>query len=159
MTDDPTPIAEALDQAVQAPGPVELTAAGPDGIPAHIAVDVDEVGPIGVRIRRLRVQSPPGASLGDRAERLASRLRPDGERMVPVEVDPVLGGGVLRTARDEVDGGYFEATLDPEGATELTRVAVDPATGDRAAAPFTVTRGQLRRLAEDLHGATTAAPD
>lgn len=158
---DPTPsgIAEALDQSVRGPGLVQVEAEGRDGSPARVEVEVEELGPLGVRITRLRVEGETEASLGARARALADRLRPDGERLVPIEVDETLGSGVLRTARDEVREGYFEARIDPAGGTELGRVQVDPESGERSAAPFTVTRRQLGRLAEDMHASNSAEDD
>lgn len=160
-TPDPPPrgIAEVLDQTVQGPGIVQVEAEGRDGSPARIEVEVEELGPLGVRIKRLRVEGETDASLGARARALAENLRPDGERLVPIEVDETLGSGVLRTARDEVRDGYFEARLDPAGGTELGRVTVDPESGERSAAPFTVTRRQLGRLAEGIHASNRADDD
>ena len=92
---------------------------------------VVEAGPVGVRLKRLRVRPKldEAVDLHDRATAIAEAVRPGGERLDAVEVDAVLGGGVLRTTpRDMKDGRYFEVGIRPTGEAEVRRLAHgDPA--------------------------------
>lgn len=138
----------ALDHAVQAPGRVEVT--HPD---AHVEADVEASGPVGIRLRHLKVQPKTDApvDLHARAADLARRVRPGGERLQPVEIDPVLGGGNLRTAPEDMRGGrYFQVDITPSGEAEVKRLAVDPQTGDRVPEGFDLTRRQLEELIDGL---------
>ena len=111
------------------------------------------VGPVGVRLDRLRVRpSVEGpVDLHERAAGIASRVRPGGERLDAVEVDPGLGGGVLRTTPDDIRGGrYFEVGIRPGGEADVRRLQVDPESGERTEAPFDLTRRQLEDLVDGL---------
>lgn len=129
---------------------------------AVVEADLEQTGPVGVRLRRLKV-SPTAAprSLGERARSIAERVRPGGERLDVVEVDDRLGGGTLRTAPGDLRGGrYFEVDVEPQGGAEVRRVRVDQATGQRHTDTFDLTRDQLRQLVDGLSeaGIDTDAP-
>ena len=107
-----------LDAASRADGPAGVIQAthGDTSVQAEI-VDVDRLG---VVIERLKVQTG-GGDVARQAARVASSVRPAGQRLKAIEVDARLGGGVLRTTAEHMMGGRFYAVeIDPEGA-ELTR--------------------------------------
>lgn len=138
-------LGDALDSAITGRGMVE--AEDPAG--RRVRADIVDEDRLGVQIDRLRVDAPEG--IGGRVDRIAQDLRPGGERLVPVEVDERLGGGVLRTRTDEMRGRrYFEVEVDAEGAG-LGRYRVDD-DGTRNPEPFTVTREQLGRMVDTLAG-------
>ncbi|HJN77861.1 MAG TPA: hypothetical protein QGF58_28350 [Myxococcota bacterium] len=112
-------------------------------------IDLVEVGPIGARVKRVRVSVPSAAPLQQQADGICERLRGLGERLVPVEVDERLGGGVLRSDPNEMNGRrYYEVGLDGDSATVERYRALDD--GGREQEDFTVTRDQLGRIVDDL---------
>lgn len=135
-------LGERLDAAL-APGVVRAEAEG-----RTAEVEVAEVDRLGARVRAVRVEVPRGDTLGAQAERLPEALRVLPDRVVPVEVDPGLGGAVLRSRpRDVRDGEFFEARADGRSLT-LGRRRAGPE--GREDVPFTLTREQLRRLVDDV---------
>jgi hypothetical protein len=110
-------------------------------------VDVSEVGPIGVRVKRVAVRAPR-AGVAEVAEALPERLRSLGERVAPVEVDPRLGGATLRSRPEEMrEREFFEVEVrGDEVSVERYRVGED----GRAPVEFDLTRRQLRALVDEL---------
>jgi hypothetical protein len=146
-----TVLADDLDKQILGPGTVTVDAEG-RRIEAHV-VDADRFG---VVVERLRVDGAPGDA-ATRANDLVENLRPGGQRLVPLEIDPRLGGGVLRTPAEEMsEGRYFQVEVDAQGA-ELSRHRVDP-TGGRAPEPFTVTREQLGSIVDTMAGRASKKP-
>lgn len=144
---------EQLDEALARDGDGRAELHGP-GWTAQL--DHGEAGPVGVVVERLRVEGRVG-DLVDRAQVLADTLRPAGERLQPVEVDPALGGAVLRTRPDDMRGGrFFQLEVDRGGA-ELTRQR-RRAEGGRVEEPFPMTREELSRVLEAL-GEVLGAPE
>ena len=143
----------ALDRAVEeglAGQPVRVE--GP-GWTAQI--DARQVDRIGVVVDRLRVSGGEG-DLAGRAGAIAETLRPQGERLRPVEVDPVLGGAVLRSRPEDMQRGrYYQVDLDATGA-ELSRHRRRE--GGRDQEPFAVTREELGRIVEGLGEAMAPKP-
>ncbi len=137
-------LSDALERRISGPGTVEVDIDG-----KKATVDVTDADRIGVVIDRLRVDGAEG-SIVDRANDLAQHLRPNGDRLVPVEVDPGLGGGTLRTAPDEMRGHFHQVDVDDKGA-ELTRHRVDD-NGARHREGLGVTREQLRSLVDTMAG-------
>lgn len=118
----------------------------------HVRVIVESCGPIGVRIREVEVQtqSEPKHDVGHSAHRIAASIRPDGERLWAVEVDPHLGGAVLRThPEDMADGRFFQLDMTVSGKRTLRRYSVDK-NGDRTPQAFDLTRRQLEALVDGL---------
>ncbi len=112
-------------------------------------VDLSSKGPIGAKVHRVRVEARRPGSLDGQADRICKRVRGLGERLVPVEIDGRLGGGVLRSDPKEMrNKRYFEVGLDGEGAT-LERYRAKEG-GGRRRESFEVTREQLGRLVDDL---------
>ena len=139
---------DALNDKLDLPGvdsgPVEVEASG-----GKAEVELVEVGPIGARVKRVKVSVTDSAPLGAQASGICERLRGLGERLVPVEVDDRLGGGVLRTDPGEMQGRrYYEVGLDGDSATVERYRALDD--GGREQEDFTVTRDQLGRMIDDL---------
>lgn len=131
----------AIDAALE-PGVVRVEQDG-----ATAEVDVVDVDRLGATIRGVRVRVPEPTDLAHRVERLPDGVRALGDRIVPVEVAPTLGGAVLRSdPRDIVDGEYFDVRTGTEG-THVTRQRRGEAV------PFTLTRGQLRRLVDGVEEA------
>ena len=114
-----------------------------------VEVDLSAKGPIGAKVQRVRVESRNPTDLGEQARRICDRVRGLGERLVPVEVDPRIGGAVLRSDPADMRGKrYFEVGLDGKGAT-LERYKAREG-GGRDREPFEVTQEQLGRLVDDL---------
>ena len=116
-----------------------------DGVSA--AVDLDEVDGIGVRVRGLRVTRGRDIPLGELAQELPQRVRSLPDRVMPIEVDESLRGGVFRTPVDPVQSDFYQ--LDVRGRdTDVRRYVVE---GDeRTQADFTMTRDALGRLVDEL---------
>lgn len=139
-----------LDEALDALGPDGGSAeiADPRG---HIEVEASEVDRLGVRIEGVRIRFQAPRDVARECERLPGDLRELGEAVAPVEVDPVLGGGILRTRPDDMrDREYFEVGVRPDRA-EIRRYRVG-ADGGRERADWTLTRDQLRRLIDGICG-------
>ena len=139
---------DALNDKLDLPGvdtgPVEV-----ESSTGKAEVDLVEVGPIGARVKHVKVSVPDAAPLQTQASGICERLRGLGERLVPVEVDERLGGGVLRSAPGEMHGRrYYEVGLDGDSATIERYRALDD--GGREQEDFTVTRDQLGRMVDDL---------
>ena len=162
MSDPVQPVApksagDALGQAVAEPGTISVDCGG-----TVAEADVKAAGPLGVRIDRLRVcpTTHGPVDLHQRATGIVERVRPGGERLDAVEVDPQLGGGVLRTTPDDIrDGRYFEVGIRPDGEAEVRRLQVDPDSGERTQTPFDLTRRQLEALVDGLAEAGLEGPD
>lgn len=144
----PASAGQATDAVLVEPGPFEVAHAG-----ARIQGEAVQVGPVGVRLKQIKVAPPVGqpVDLHERAADLEARLRPGGERLRTVEVDSELGGGTLRTRSEDIRRGrYFQLDLSPAGDAELRRFAVDPNTGERNPETFDLTRDQLEGLVDQL---------
>jgi hypothetical protein len=137
-------LGEQLDGAL-APGPVEVEVGG-----RRVEAEVEAVDGLGARVGRLRV-SGIGAAPEAEAARLPGALRGAlPERLAPVEVDPGLGGAILRSEPQDMRGGeFYEVTTDGDASTlERLRVEKD----GRSRVPFTLTRDQLRGVVDGLGG-------
>jgi len=138
----------ATDTAVTGTGAIAV-----DHPDARVEADVEASGPVGVRLRGLKVRPTTDhpVDLHARATDLVERVRPGGERLHAVEVDPGLGGGNLRTAPSDIRGGrYFQVDITPSGEADVRRIAVDPTSGERTTQPFDLTRRQLEDLVDGL---------
>lgn len=136
------PLDDALD-AVSGPGVVEVDEPG-----GRTAIDVVDADRIGVRVRDLRVGHAPRDVVVE-AERLTGRNGPL-PPVAPVEVDPRLGGAILRTAPDALRRGrYDEIEVRPE-ETSVRRYRVEA--GERHPEELTLTRDQLRDLIDAIRG-------
>lgn len=119
----------------------------PDG--GRAEVEVVEVDRLGASVRGVRVRAAEAGSIAGQAARLPDALRSLPERVVPVEVDPGLGGAILRSEPREVrDHEFFEVRTDGREAT-IERVRGEA----RERVPFTLTREELGRLVERVDDA------
>lgn len=144
------PPQERLDEALDALGQDGGTAVVEDGR-GRVEVEAAEVDRLGVRLRSVRVTVRSPRAVVAECERLPRDLRDLGEPVEPVEVDPQLEGGVLRTRADALrDREYFEVGVRPD-RTEIRRYRVG-SDGVRARADWTMTREQLRRLLDGVRG-------
>jgi len=104
---------------------------------------------IGVRVNRVRVNVSDAAPLRNQADQICERVRALGDRLVPLEVEPRLSGGVLRSApADMRDREYYEVGLDGSGAT-VERYKANADVG-RERQSFSLTHDQLEELVSDL---------
>lgn len=120
-------------------------------------VEVVEVDRLGASIRGVRVTSSERASVEGQAARLPEALRSLPERVVPLEVDGRLGGAVLRSAPEEMEGPeFYEVRTDGRSAS-LERLRGGENGPERV--PFTVTRDQLGRLVDRMSAALPEPKD
>ncbi len=145
-------LSEALNAALALPGTVPGRVRAEDG---GVAVDaaVRDADRLGATLDRVVVRDPGGGSVARQAAAAPERLRALGEPLVPVEVEPRLGGAVLRTPPEAMEEGRFwEVSIGADGREiGLGRYRVDP-DGARRAEPFTVTREALGRVVDGLAG-------
>ena len=139
-------LSEVLDTAITDRGEeTSLTATAGD---AKATVEVRDADRIGVVLEKLRVETGPG-DLNHRIEALAEKLRPTGERLIPIEVAPQLGEAVLRTRPEDMRGRrFYQVDVDLNGA-EISRYQVDKS-GKRTAIQAPMTRDQLTELVDGL---------
>lgn len=138
---DRAELLDALDKTLR-PG----TVAADDG-EVRAEVDVADVDRLGVSVRGVRVRGPVGRDLRDTVERLPDALGVLSEPVTPVEVDPTLGGAVLRSPPKRRE--FYEVRTDGrEVSVERHRIGPE----GRARVPFTLTREQLGRLVEGVGG-------
>lgn len=134
---------DALDQH-SGDGSLELESDGNEA-----SVDIVETGKLGVRLRGLKVRRAEGRPIEQTVEELESGLRALPERVVRSEVDPRLGGAVLRTDPSDIDDGEFtQVDVRGEHDVELRRYKRTP--DGHEGTDFTVTRKQLGRLLDEL---------
>lgn len=113
-------------------------------------IDVDQAGPIGARVTRIRVTRDQPWDIAERAATLPQRLRSLPDPIEASEVAPALGGAILRTTREHFDGErYVEVDVRTHSA-EVRQIRVRE--GQRSPDPFSLTREQLGRLLEELEG-------
>ena len=91
---------ERLDEALDRAQPGPLTVEGPRG--GHADLEVHRADAIGVRVGRVRLRHEGPRDVAVEAERLGRELRALPDRVAPVEVDPTLGGAVLRSRPEEM---------------------------------------------------------
>jgi hypothetical protein len=142
-------LGRALDEALDAhggqPGTVEVETHG-----RKARVEVTDVDRLGVRVRGVRVDREAARDVAEEARALPERLRAHPEKLDPVEVDPKLGGATLRTTPEEVRDGEFTQIDIGRNDVEMRRFKATE--GGRDPVDWTVTRGQLRKLVDELDG-------
>ncbi len=116
-----------------------------------LEAEVTDCERIGATVGRLRVRGEQPGDLQKQADAMVGGLHGLGERVRPVEVEPTLGGSVLRTEpEDMVDGRYWEVNVGDDGRqADLERWRVGEH-GQRSREPFTVTRGSLGKIVDGL---------
>jgi len=128
------------------PGRIEIEA---DGV--SLEADVVDCERIGATVDRLRLRREEPGDVHAQAGAIAGRMHGLGERVHPVEVEPSLGGAVLRTTPDDmVDGRFYEISVGDDGRqADLERWKIGEQ-GQREREPFTVTRDKLGRVVDGL---------
>ena len=148
----PDDLASQLDQALQEPGTLHL-----DHLEVSIEANIEAIDTLGVRLRSLRLRPQRPGPMEESAKKLSDFLRPNGERLDLLELDPILGGAQLRTTRTDIrNNRYFQLDLDSSGQVDLQRIQTDPQTGQRASTHFDLSREAFGRLAEDILDACRA---
>ena len=136
-------IAEALDKKSEG-----TVTAEHGGAKAH--VDVVASGPVGVRVRGVKIERGRDVPIEQAAEELPGQLAgvlP--ERIKAVEVDAGLGGAVLRTKPEEMRGREFvEVEVTDTRKVDIRRWAVGEE--GREARDWAMTRDALGRLVDEL---------
>lgn len=117
---------------------------------AKAVVDVVDADRLGVRVRRVKVTHAEERDVASEAAALPERLRNLPEHVAPVEVDPGLGGAILRTRPEEMREREFYQVDVGKRDVEVRRFRA----GDegREQADFTMTRGQLEKLVDEMDG-------
>lgn len=140
---------ERLDDALDAhrAGAPTVPVAGPSG--DHAELDVVQVGPIGARVRELRITHTTPRDVVAEATRLVREVHALGAPLTPVEVDRALGGAILRTV-PHATRRWFEVRTTPTD-TRVRRVRRDEH-GDTQNVDFDLTREQLGDLLDTLDG-------
>jgi hypothetical protein len=114
-------------------------------------VDVVEVDRIGVRVREVEVHRSADADVHAEAMAMPERMRTLPDRITPIEVDPQLGGAILRSRPEDMrDREFYEVEI-RRRKTAIRKHRVD-AQGDRAPVDWAMTRDQLRRLIDETSG-------
>lgn len=135
----------ALDHGV-GEGPVEVET---DGV--HAEVDVVDVDRIGVRVRGIRVRRPTDHDVEAVGREWPGRLRDLPDRVVPVEVDPRLGGANLRSdPADRRDDTFMDVEVRGSEA-RIRRLRAAPGQA-REEVEWTTTRDGLERVVDTLAG-------
>ena len=145
-------LGEVLDAHDGGSGAVEVATGG-----ASAEVDVVASGPIGVRLRGVKVHRSRDVAIAPEAEALPQRLRALPEKIVPTEVDPGLGGAILRTAPEHMrEREFFQVDLSGPRDAQVRRYKGGP--DGRKAVDWDMTREQLGRLLDQLEGGDEDEP-
>lgn len=138
-------IDKALDALDGSEGQVEAEVPG-----GQATVDVVAVDGLGVKVRGVKVHRSKPFELETECRELPDRVRSLPHRLQPVEVDPLLGGGVLRSRPEEMrKKEFYQVDLvgDRDVGVRRYRVGKD---GQRSPIDFTMTREQLGDLIDEI---------
>jgi hypothetical protein len=158
------PLSDALDRELDAhlersrqareaggadPGPPGVVRVEEDGV--SLEAEVLDCERIGATVDRVRVRREQPGDVRAKARAITGRMHGLGERLVPVEVEPQLGGAVLRSDPEDMRGGrFYEIGVSDDGRqAELERYGVG-AQGQRSREPFTLTRRNLGEVVDGL---------
>ena len=133
---------DALDEGKT--GTVEIEAEG-----RSAEVDVVDVDRIGVQVRGVRVRREQAYDVEAVAEKWPRELRDLPDRVEPVEVDPRLGGAILRSRPDEMRDDTFVEVEVRDDEASVHRLKTQPG-GGREKVDWALTRDQLGRMLDDL---------
>lgn len=115
-----------------------------------VAVDVVAVDRLGVKVREVSVTRDDPFDLVLECAALPERVRSLPHRVIPVEVDPRLGGGVLRSAPQEMrKSDFYQIDMDTDRNIGVRRFKVNDH-GDREQIEYTLTRERLEDLIDEL---------
>ena len=133
-------------------GPVEVTAGD-----VRATAEVSGSGPYGAELRGLSIErtEPSSEDAGEAMKRvvggIAERVHYLPERVVPLELDPNSGRGILRTRRDQVRGKeYYEVAVEAGDRIDVGRYRYDPESGGRQRVGDNLGHAVIERLVDDL---------
>ena len=115
---------------------------------ADAEIEVVEADRLGVRVRRVTVARALPHDPAQVGERWPRTLRDLPDRVIPIEVDPRLGGATLRSDPDDRADDTFVEVEVRGGSAEVRRYRVCP--DGRTPIDWTMTREQLGRLIDAL---------
>jgi hypothetical protein len=139
-------IADAIDRAMDGLRDGGTAEVEEGGIRAE--VEVVEADRIGARVRRIRVERQVPYALGPVADHWPKQLKDLPDRVIPIEVDPGLGGATLRTDPDDRSDDRFIEVHVRGATTDIRRHRV--VDGNREPADWAMTREGLRRILDTL---------
>lgn len=135
----------ALDALKGAAGEVKADVPGGEAVVSVVAVDG-----LGVKVRHVKVARTKPFDLEVECELLPERIRSLPHRIQSVEVDPVLGGGLLRSRPEEMrKREFYQVDLVGQKEVGVRRYRVTKS-GEREPIDFTLTREQLGDLIEEI---------
>ena len=115
-----------------------------------VAVDVVAVDRLGVKVREVSVTRTEPFDLVQECTALPERVRSLPHRFTPVEIDTRLGGGVLRSAPEEMrKSDFYQIDLDADRNIGVRRFRVNDQ-GDREQIDYILTRERLDDLIDEL---------
>ena len=142
---NPKTLNDALDEMDEPSGEVYAELNG-----TQATVDVVAVDRLGVKVREIRVRRNEPFELVTECESLPERIRSLPHRVQPVEVDPTLGGGVLRSRPEEMrKKEFYQVDLSGDRSVGVRRYRVQ-SDGQRKQTDFTLTREQLGDLIDEI---------
>ena len=142
---NPKTLNDALDEMDEPSGEVHAELNG-----TQATVDVVAVDRLGVKVREVRVRRNEPFELVTECESLPERIRSLPHRVQPVEVDPTLGGGVLRSRPEEMrKKEFYQVDLSGDRSVGVRRYRVQ-SDGQRKQTDFTLTREQLGDLIDEI---------
>ena len=113
-------------------------------------VDVVAVDGLGVKVREGKGDRSSPFDLAEECYALPDRVRSLPHRLQPVEVDPGLGGGSLRSRPEEMrKRDFYQVDLTGDRSVGVRRFKVTK-DGDRKPMDFTLTREQLGDLIDEI---------
>lgn len=129
-------------------GEDRLRFTSPEG--SELEIEVRKGGPIGSRLRELRLRRAHGRPVGEEVQRLCEEVRGLPERLTPIEVDERLQRGTLRTSPGDMRRReFFEVDVSGERDTHIRRQRVG-ADGQREAIDWDMTHEQLGDFLDSL---------
>jgi len=140
---------KAINDALDATDDVigEVRAEVPGG---EATLDVVKVDGLGVKVREVKVRRKNPFDLAAECQALPEKVRSLPHRIQPVEVEPTLGGGTLRSRPEEMRKREFyqvDLTGDRDVGVRRYRVGRN---GERKQTDFTLTREQLGDLIDEI---------
>lgn len=140
---------DSIHDALDALDSGEGTATAPTGN-GTVSVEVVAVDRLGVKVRKLSVSRGEDFDLVQECAELPQRIRSLPHRVAPVEVDPVLGGGVLRSLPDEMrKSDFYQVDVGRHRNIDVRRYQVNEH-GDREQIEYTLSRERLDELIDEL---------
>jgi hypothetical protein len=141
-------LGRALDKALGKKGKTGEVVVKKGG--AEAVVDVADADRLGITVKRVKVSHGKDRDVAEEAAALPERLKALPEPVEPVEVDPGLGGAILRTGREKMRNREFFQVDVGKRDVEVRRYRVER--DGRREVDFTMTRDKLGELIDELEG-------